>query len=298
MGTTTPPAGTRTDRPPFITLTLQDPRIEHESAAWLQTVINQSPYCHPPVKVDGVYGPHTAQETKAFMYRAGHPNPSLAVTPSDMVVIWNTQNGERLPQEWRANRVRRMAAGFKKHWGITIRSWRGLHPTANPPNGANLNIITREQAGLRPPRSVTKANHPTTTPSVIHWEGPGHGAVGLEASLAQLRAFQAYHMDTHGWNDIGYNIAIPRGCDVGTVVELRGLGVRGAHCGNNTGNGYPGVLIMLGELDGEPTKDQLTTLQMWLREHARGRVTGHWEWSPTSCPGASLKAWIRDNRTP
>lgn len=298
MTKVTPPAGMATDRPPFITLTLSDPPINHESVAWLQALCNQSKYCHPPLRVDGIYGPHTAGETRAMMYRAGHPDPSTAVTPVDMATLWTATNGGRLPATWQRLRAKRLATGFRRRWGITLRSWRGLHPPASPPKGAELHVITRTEAGLKPPRGTTPANHPATTPSVIHWIGPGTGATGLQASLAQLRAFQAYHMGFHGWNDIGYNVAIPRGCPVGTIVDLRGVGTRGAHAGDNTANGYPGVLLMFGEQDGEPTPDQLTTLTMWLRQYARGRTTGHWEWSSTSCPGPSCKAWIRGHRTP
>lgn len=262
--------------------------------AWLQELVNESKYVRPSLLVDGKYGPHTAQEVKASLYRLGHPDPSTTVTPSDLAALWAWSQGRPLPLDWRARRIARVARGIRKGWGITARSWVGLHPGAfdRAPSGT-LDIVSRERLGLRPPRSSTSVAWSPENGAVVHWQGLGRGGVGPEASAAQLRGFQRYHMDTHGWSDLGYHFAIPRGMPVGTVYEGRGFGVYGAHSGHSTANARLGVLVMMGQDDVEPTPDQLATLDLFLAAHARGATTGHYQWSGTSCPGPALKAWVK-----
>ncbi len=283
-------------RPPFTTLRLAEPRMSHPAVLWLQELINESPYVRPALVVDGEFGPATAQEAEALLYRLGAPTPTTSVAPDALAVLWRWSETGDLPPDWRARRLARMALGFKRDLGISIRSWIGLHPGVYGAPEARLNIVPRAELGLRPPRLVTPAFHPKSGGAVIHWQGPGRGAEGMEAAASQWRGFQAYHMDTHGWNDIGYNFAIPRGCPVGTVFEGRGLGVRGAHSGNNVANGRIGVLVGVGDVDKVPTDDQLTTLTMFLEAYASGDPTGHQEWSPTSCPGPALMSWVRAHR--
>lgn len=264
--------------------------------AWLQELVNESKYVRPSLLVDGKYGPHTAQEVKASLYRLGHPSPSTTVTPSDLAALWAWSQGRALPLDWRARRLVRVARGIRKGWGITARSWVGLHPAVAPAPAATLTIVSREALGLRQPTRVTRVTQSPTDGAVVHWQGLGRGAVGPEASAAQLRGFQRFHMDTHGWDDLGYHFAIPRGCPVGTVYEGRGFGVYGAHSGNSTANARLGILVMFGQDDGEPTADQYSTLIAFLAAHASGPLTGHLEWSGTSCPGPALMAWVRANR--
>lgn len=282
------------DRPAFSTLAQRRPPIEAPVVAWLQGIVNRSPHVFPKLREDGMYGDHTAQESAELLYRLGHPKPRTTITPADLAVVWQWSVTNELPADWRQRRLARQAKGYLRGWGITARSWLRLHPPA--PAGGKLIVYSRSDAGLRQPRSVAHVPYSADAGCVVHWQGPGRGALGLDASFAQLRAWQDYHMNGHGWSDIGYNAAIPRGCPVGTVVLLRGMGARGAHCGHNVGNALPGVVVMFGEADAGPTDDQLATLALFRREFARGRVTGHNEWSPTSCPGPVLKAWISKNR--
>lgn len=285
------------ERPPFTTLRLTTPPMNHPSVAWLQERINESRYVRPALPVDGVFGPATDQETEALLYRLGAPVPMEAVGPATLAILWRWHATNALPPDWRARRLARMAARFKRDAGISIRSWIGLHPGVYAPRPTDkIVIVSRETLGLRPSRGTTSVAQSPEDGAVVHWQGPGTAAEGMEAAAAQWRGFQAYHMDTHGWNDIGYHFAIPRGCPVGTVFEGRGFGVRGAHSGHNVANARLGILVGCGEENPVPTPDQLTTLSMFLEAYARGPLTGHQEWSPTSCPGPALMAWVRANR--
>jgi hypothetical protein len=269
---------------------------------WLQRIVNESKYVKPSLVIDGIFGAHTAQETEECLYRLGAPTPIAAIGPANLSVLWGWSQGGKLPADWQARRVARMATGFRKGWGITLRSWMGLHPGQFPPieipenPAAALRIHSRESLGLRPARARSAASQPASAGAVVHWQGLGRGGVGFEAASAQLRGFQRYHMDTHGWSDLGYHFAIPRGCPVGTIFEGRGFGVRGAHSGHNVANGRLGILVMFGSSDGSPTADQYATLQLLLAAYASGHLTGHKEWSSTSCPGPAFFSWVKANR--
>jgi len=289
-------------RPKFEVLRLLDPPMQGANIEWLRRRINASKYVLPKVIPDGVFGPHTAHEAKQLLYRLGHPNPVHAVSIEDWGHIWRWTKfgGAFLPPAWVKRAAERRAKGYGNRLGITTRSWYGLHPELAPPPPVKqaIRIYSRDELGLKPPKAVTKSTGAYGLIIVDHWMGPGSGAEGLAAAMAQWRAWQLYHMygPGHDWNDIGYNFGIPRGCDVGVVFEGRGFGVRGAHCNNNIGNGYLGINLMFGVDDGTPDRNQLLTLELFLREIKTQRVTGHNEWSASACPGPAMKAWNSNNR--
>ena len=287
-----------TTRPAFVTLRLTNPRTKHPTVEWLQSLVNESKYVRPSLLVDGVFGAHTAQETEECLYRLGAPTPIAAIGPANLAVLWEWSQGQPLPVDWQTRRLARMAAGFRKGWGITARSWLGLHPSIEVPASpaATIRMHSRESLGLRTPRTRVPVSQYPSDGAVVHWQGLGRGGVGFEAASAQLRGFQRYHMDHHGWADLGYHFAIPRGCPVGTVFEGRGFDVYGAHSGHSTANARLGILVMFGSTDGAPTADQYATLRMFLASYASGRLTGHREWSGTSCPGPALFSWVKSNR--
>lgn len=117
-------------RPALVTLRLTSPRMEHPTVGWLQATLNASSpkYVRPPLEVDNVFGAQTGAELEEFLYRLGHPRPIPAIGPADLLSVVKWTEGEDLPLDWRARRIARMATGFRKGWGITARSWDGLHP--------------------------------------------------------------------------------------------------------------------------------------------------------------------------
>ena len=70
-------------------------------------------------------------------------------------------------------------------------------------------IHPRSDWTSRAPKSVT--NHGWRKISIIdvHWPG-STGSIGTnrENIAASLRSWQRYHMDTKGWRDIAYNVAV------------------------------------------------------------------------------------------
>lgn len=94
-------------------------------------------------------------------------------------------------------------------------------------------VWARSSWGARPPAGSVTYCSPTTHLCVHHTAGPGdYGASSLAECMANVRSTQAYHMDTQGWVDLGYNIMM---CKHGDIFEGRygGDNVRGAHDGYN-----------------------------------------------------------------
>lgn len=173
-------------------------------------------------------------------------------------------------------------------------------------------ILRRAAWGARPPKyaySCTRAGHV----GVHHTASVDDFTPTTRAECAaRLRAIQAFHMDTNGWNDIGYAWVV---CRHGEVFQGReddddATDVQGAHDGFNRGSTG---LSLLGYFhppyDQHPTQEQLSSLVdliAWI-SGLRGidpagrslyeafgadvdNVYGHREVKDTSCPGDHLFA--------
>jgi len=179
-------------------------------------------------------------------------------------------------------------------------------PLARPP------VSRRAAWGARPPRAAyayTLARHVG-----IHHTATveDFSAQTWEECAARMRSIQAFHMETNGWNDIGYAWAI---CRHGDVFQAReddddATDVWGAHDGWNRGS--TGITVFgyfHPPVNHQPTDAQisaLTDLVAWiasLREiDPLGRslyeafgapvdnVYGHREVKATDCPGDHLFA--------
>lgn len=114
-----------------------------------------------------------------------------------------------------------------------------------------------------------------------------HHSGAEEKNTAQIRN---YHVNSRGWQDIGYNFVIERD---GKVVAGRSLSIKGAHCieYNHCGIG----ICMIGNMDKRlPTDAQYSAL---IDLHAKlckqynipvKNILGHREASPTACPGKNV----------
>ncbi len=186
-------------------------------------------------------------------------------------------------------------------------------------------LFRRSQWGARPPArsySYTMAKH-----LIFHHTAgiSDYNVRDWNDCAARVRAIQAYHMDSNGWDDVGYNYLI---CRHGSIIQGRedendGTDVLGAHaCAKNSGT--MGV-SMLGYFHRDnvkltadlPTPEMLTALQLLLAWKCyernidpKGRslyvahgavadhIIGHRDVCATACPGDSLfvhKLAIRDS---
>lgn len=173
-------------------------------------------------------------------------------------------------------------------------------------------FVAREAWGARPPKYAY-----TTTLAgrvgVHHTASVEDFTAGTRAECAaRMRAIQAFHMETNGWNDVGYAWAICRHGDVfqGREDDDDSTDVQGAHDGFNRGS--VGVTLFgyfHPPVDQRPTAAQLSSLidvVSWIASlrdfDPLGRspyeafggpvdnVYGHREVKATDCPGDHLFA--------
>lgn len=153
-------------------------------------------------------------------------------------------------------------------------------------------LIRRSEWGARPPKRVSNNISPSSV--TAHWGGPspwrGHDLADHRHCYNVVRSYQNFHMDGHGWSDIAYS-GLP--CPHGHVFEGRGIGIRTAANGTDSGNFNSYALCYVGG-EGDPLTD--AGKQAYL---AGARWLGvplnkvHGDWKSTSCPGPEIIAWIR-----
>jgi hypothetical protein len=159
-------------------------------------------------------------------------------------------------------------------------------------------------------------NSPSYTPAVrmmfVH-HTTNYNEYLPEDVLGIIYAMCTYHVETRGWNDIGYNFVIDR---FGTIYEARDGGIENAVWGAHTGgfNYYSTGVGLIGDLDvdGPSTAalDSLEELAAWKLDlhhvdptdtidvislgstkYAAGvtvnlrTISGHRDGSATACPG-------------
>jgi hypothetical protein len=172
-----------------------------------------------------------------------------------------------------------------------------------------MTYISRDQIGLRKPNGVhllvpsqviNTAFHYPGTPSPIN----AVGAAGLRRVCSALRGWQAYHMDTRGWSDIAYCVAIDQ---VGRKYDLRGIRVRSAANGGTQVNlNYGAILLVLGNNEepsaamakaaGEVVQDyrvKFTRIPKRPTWHGAVRPGGTASDPSTDCPGKRAIAQIK-----
>jgi hypothetical protein len=145
----------------------------------------------------------------------------------------------------------------------------------------------------------------------VHWPGTTQDRIGTDkaAIASRLRHYRDYHVNSKGWRDIGYNIAIDQ---AGRVWMLRSTAWKGnmigAHCASpanrDANREYVGVLFLLG--DEEPMSSaMLAAFRDWYRNRFLPAYAGRTDVRPhgevpgasTACAGPYVKARITDLRT-
>lgn len=183
----------------------------------------------------------------------------------------------------------------------------GLAPVAASQPG----IILRSQWGAKPHTSCSNPLlGPSTKGAVIH-HTVGSNTYTKAESAKIVRATQAYHMNSRGWCDIGYNFLVDK---YGQIFEGRAGGITkqvwAAHAGNKAVNQYTiGVSLMGTFTRTAPSaemKEATAKLVAWrfglAKLPAKGtyslggktlnRIAAHRNVISTECPGEVAYAWL------
>jgi len=183
-----------------------------------------------------------------------------------------------------------------------------VQPTKFP---AMPHVITRAQWGADPSLDdpCWKPIYGSSAKMVFVHHTVNSNDYARSDGKAIVRAIQAYHTQSRGWCDIGYNFLIDK---YGKVYEGRRGGmrrpVRGAHAGDYNTNTV-GVSLIGNFQIARPTKQmkralirfigwRLGTSYVPVRGTVRvngtqfNRISGHRDAMPTECPGKYVYRWL------
>jgi hypothetical protein len=176
----------------------------------------------------------------------------------------------------------------------------GLHLGNDPGVERSTPFVSRAGWGARAPKSVTRRDltrntahygGPSPWPSAADRSGPARFAATTDHARCPTicRAYQAYHMDTRGWQDIAYSSLV---CPHRTRYEGRGKDVRTAANGTTAGNNASHATCYIAG-EGDPLPDG--TKQAYLDESARldGLDAVHSDWKSTACPREPVRRWVK-----
>ncbi|XP_067633380.1 peptidoglycan-recognition protein SC2 [Eurosta solidaginis] len=156
-----------------------------------------------------------------------------------------------------------------------------------------LNITSRSQWGARTPTHKTALAN--GLPYVIIHHTTGSYCDTQADCIKQMKSIQNYHMDSLGWDDIGYNFLIG-GDD--HVYEGRGWNNMGAHAAKWNEKSI-GISFIGNYNNDKPTSAQISATKDLIAQAVfRGQIDpnyilyGHRQVSSTECPGHNLYAEI------
>ena len=187
-------------------------------------------------------------------------------------------------------------------------------------------IVSRADWGADESLVVDPPSYLDTVDAVFVHHTAGTNDYDCADSAAIVRGILTYHVETNGWNDIGYNFFVDK---CGTVFEGRAGGVdkpvRGAHTYGF--NGYSAGVSLLGDYEngGTPTaaaKQAIADLSAWKlglhgvdpeaqvtltaagdtgvydtgEQATLNTISGHRDGYATLCPGAALYSALPEIR--
>ncbi|KAJ8313923.1 hypothetical protein KUTeg_008484 [Tegillarca granosa] len=152
-------------------------------------------------------------------------------------------------------------------------------------------IISRAEWGARAPNGTIGKLPPPLPKYVIIHHGATQGCHTKSDCSAMVRSYQRYHMDYHGWSDIGYSFVVG---EDGNIYEARGWDEIGAHTYNYNYNGL-GICI-IGDFTSHIPNDAALYAVKQLIQYGldNGHISadyilkGHRDVGKTSCPGTKL----------
>jgi hypothetical protein len=157
-------------------------------------------------------------------------------------------------------------------------------------------LVGRVEWGARAPRSVNALKTDLVKGVVIHHSETsccGIDTAEFENTSAALRSIQNFHMDTRGWADIAYNLAVDAR---GVIYGLRGIGNRSAANGTSaTNDAYVAVMALGSYGNVEPSAALVSGLATAVKT-VRAKypkaleLRGHRDVRSTDCPGSKLYA--------
>ncbi|XP_067649910.1 peptidoglycan recognition protein 1-like [Haliotis asinina] len=179
---------------------------------------------------------------------------------------------------------------------------------SNPSSGAHTSTHTGTSTHAGCPRIISKSEWGARTPKAgqLHLHGAvkyafiHHGASAAchteNSCAAMARAYQRDHIDSRGFNDVGYSFLIG---EDGNAYEGRGWDIVGAHTKGYNSDGL-GFCIMGNYMERLPDSKALDTVQRLIAcGVAKGKIQsnyilrGHRDVGATACPGTKLYALIK-----
>jgi hypothetical protein len=138
----------------------------------------------------------------------------------------------------------------------------------------------------------------------VHWPGPNQkdppiGDPGPAAIGRILEAERQFHVETRGWSDIAYQLAVDQ---AGRVWDCRGIAWQSAANGDHTVNARWGAITLLLGPHEQPSPAMIEAVQwartvLWLPRYPHAaRVVGHKDLHQTDCPGPQAYALVTTGR--
>lgn len=157
-----------------------------------------------------------------------------------------------------------------------------------------MTFFDRAAWGAKSPRcAVSTIDITKRTEFIVHYSTGQE--LGREDCAQWVREIQAFHQNTRGWCDIGYNFLV---CKHGDIFEGRGWNKVGAHAPNHNAAAIGVCFLGNDDPDLDDTTPQArAAVKSLLRDlitkagHSI-QVLGHRDVKATSCPGNELYDWI------
>lgn len=161
-----------------------------------------------------------------------------------------------------------------------------------------IDLVTRADWHARAPKGAYSPLRSTRGVKVHYTGGHVDPAIVDDHSrcAGAVRFIQNFHMDGHGWLDIGYSMVA---CPHRKVFVGRGPGRLPAANGSGLNSGHYAVLGLVGNSGLIQPPDELLLgildAVAYLREHggAGSEIKGHRDGYATDCPGGPLYAWVK-----